>query len=305
MEIEHGFAEGDGLRLHYARTGVGPLMLFLHGFPEFWYGWRRQLLEFGRDHLALAPDQRGYNLSDKPAEVAAYRIDCLVADVAALARHFAGRPMVLVGHDWGGGVAWAFAMRHPALVERLVILNAPHPVLMQRHLSADPAQAAASAYLRRFREAGAEAALAADGFAGLEEFAFRGLALSEVERAAYRASWAQPGALTGMLNWYRATPLRPPAADGTDGPPVLDARHFLVSVPTLVLWGERDAYLRPTLLEGLDAFVSDLTVKRFADCGHWLAHEAPNRVNAAIAEFLQRPLPPRLPPLLTVPPTPL
>jgi len=157
MEIEHGFAEGEGVQLHYARAGVGPLMLFLHGFPEFWYGWRRQLPEFGRDHLALAPDQRGYNLSDKPAGKEAYRIDRMVADVAALAGRFATGPMVLVGHDWGGAVAWAFAIKHPELVERLIILNAPHPVLMQRRLASDPEQAAASQYMRRFRKPDAEA----------------------------------------------------------------------------------------------------------------------------------------------------
>jgi pimeloyl-ACP methyl ester carboxylesterase len=301
MQIEHGHAEGDGVRLHYARAGVGPLMLFLHGFPEFWYGWRKQLTEFGRDHLALAPDQRGYNLSDRPVGVAAYRIDRLVADVAAIVRRFASGPMVLVGHDWGGAVAWSFAIQHPELVERLIILNAPHPVLMQRHLAGDPEQAAASQYMRRFRKADAEAWLAADDFARLRDFAFGDLGLSEVELQHYREAWAQPGALTAMLNWYRATPLRPPAPDGSDGPPVLQAKDFLVDVPTLVVWGERDAFLRPALLEGLEAFVSDLTVVRLPQAGHWLAHEAAKKVNDAIRDYLAKPLPPKL----TMPPRPL
>jgi len=290
MEIEHGYAPGDGVRLHYARAGVGPLMLFCHGFPEFWYAWRRQLMEFGRDHTAVAPDLRGFNLSDKPADPKAYRMDRLVADLKALAGHFGAQRFTLVGHDWGGALAWSFALAHPEMVERLVVLNAPHPVPFARAMAADPAQQRASAYFRRFRTPGVEAELAADEFRRLWRFAFAEVsdapAFSAADRRRYLEAWGRPGALTGMLNWYRATPLRPPAADGSDGPPALDAAQFVVKVPTLVVWGLRDRALLPPLLDGLEAHVPDLRIHRIADAGHWLVHERPVEVDRAIRGFL-------------------
>ena len=130
--IEHGYAEVNDVRLHYAAEGSGKLIVFLHGFPEFWYMWKEQLEEFGQDHRAVALDMRGYNLSSKPAEVNAYRIEHLVEDVRAFAGHLGYEKFVLVGHDWGGVVAWAFALWHPGLLERLVIINAPHPAIFER-----------------------------------------------------------------------------------------------------------------------------------------------------------------------------
>lgn len=142
--IEHALADVNGVRLHYASAGEGKLILFLHGFPEFWYMWKEQLAEFSRDYRAVALDMRGYNLSSKPAEVEAYGIDFLIEDVRGLAAHLGYEKFILAGHDWGGVVAWAFALRHPNLLEKLIIVNAPHPAIFRRELRENPRQQAAS-----------------------------------------------------------------------------------------------------------------------------------------------------------------
>ena len=154
------YASVNGVRLHYVSAGNGPLILFLHGFPEFWYEWRNQLAEFGKDHLAVAPDMRGYNLSDKPEALDQYLMPVLVEDVRALADRLAqGRKFVLVAHDWGGAVAWAFAIAHPEMLEKLVIINAPHPGVFGKLLASDPAQQKASTYMLMFRGGQAEQTL--------------------------------------------------------------------------------------------------------------------------------------------------
>jgi pimeloyl-ACP methyl ester carboxylesterase len=237
-EFHESFVAVNGVRLHCVGRGTGPLMLFLHGFPEFWYAWKEQLQEFGRDHLAVAPDMRGYNLSDKPATVEQYRSKHLVEDIRALAAHFSpGRPFTLVAHDWGGAVAWAFAIRYPQLLERLIIINAPHPAVFSRLLSSDPAQQAASAYMNGFRSPGAEQRLSADGYSillnrvmgdGLASGAF-----STEDRDAYVKAWSQPGALTGGLNYYRANDMGPPLPGSA--PAAADPSAWRVRVPTLVI----------------------------------------------------------------------
>ena len=205
------------MRLHYARCGEGPLMLFLHGFPEFWRGWKKPLEYFGaRGWCAVAPDQRGYNLSDRPAAVEQYRAKLLIEDIRQLAQRFGGGRFVLVAHDWGGAVAWGFAMAHPELLSQLVIVNSPHPYTFWRELSGNPAQQQASAYMLLLRDAKAERVLSQDGYAKLWQFAFGWGTpqFSDEDKAAYIEAWAQPGALTGSLNWYRASPLYPPTRHG-------------------------------------------------------------------------------------------
>ena len=167
IEISHHVTQVNGIRLHTARAGAGRLMLFLHVFPEFWYAWRRQLAEFGQDHLAVAPDLRGYNLSDKPADPKAYRAKALVEDVRQLAAQLTDQPFVLVAHDWGGALAWTLAIAHPGLLDRLVIINAPHPVPFARDLATDPAQQQASRYMNLFRDPKAERVLSENGYARL------------------------------------------------------------------------------------------------------------------------------------------
>lgn len=293
MEIGHGFLQLDDVRLHYAACGRPdrPLMLFVHGFPEFWFMWRELLPAFGRDFLAVAPDMRGYNLSDKPEAVDAYAARHLVADIDGLRRHFGAERFTLVAHDWGGAIAWAYAIAHPDRLERLVIVNAPHPATFLRDLLRHRPQTEASQYMRLFRQPDAEAKLSADGFAWLWDFTFRGHyeqgLIGEAERAAYLEAWSRPGALTGGLNWYRATRMPVPLPEEADPaaslPPLPDTT---VRVPTLVIWGEQDHALLPHLLEGLEAHVPDLTVLRVPDASHWVVQERPDLVRDAIRDFV-------------------
>ena len=296
--LQDSYVTVNGVRLHYVSAGKGPLILFLHGFPEFWYEWKDQLAEFGKDHLAVAPDLRGYNLSDKPADLAQYRMNALVEDIRALGEHFSRqKKFVLVGHDWGGAVAWSFAIAHPEMLEKLVIVNAPHPGVFGRLLSSDPAQQQASQYMLMFRSPQAEATLSANNYAALVN-AVLGAGLksgifSEDDKAAYLKAWSQPGALTGGLNYYRANQVgRPAPGQGTNASPsagnfAADPKTMTVKTPTLVIWGEKDTALLPQNLDGLDQFVPRLTVKRIPDGSHWVIHEKRDDVKREIRAFLR------------------
>lgn len=290
--LRQDYAEVNGVRLHYASAGAGKLVLFLHGFPEFWYAWRNQLTEFGRDHLAVAPDMRGYNLSSKPAEVDAYRLDLLVEDVRALAEKLGHKKFTLVAHDWGGAVAWSFAIKHPGYLERLVIVNAPHPGVFQRELRENPAQQNASQYMLMFRSPQAEQNLSTNNYAalvgGVLGAGLKSGAITEEDKQAYLQAWAQPGALTGGLNYYRAAKVGPPTEaeekDSVNFAATLPSLN--VKVPTLVIWGEKDTALLTGNLEGLDKFVPDLTIRRIPEGSHWVIHEQPDNVNRLIREFM-------------------
>lgn len=297
--MEHKFATVNGVRLHYVTAGSGPLILFVHGFPEFWYAWHKQLSEFSRDHQAVALDMRGFNLSDKPAEVKDYRAKYLVADLRQLILALGHTRCVLVAHDWGGAAAWNLAAEHPAMVSKLVIINSPHPITFARALREDAGQIAASQYMLLLRNAKAERVLSQNNFqrlAGMFSENSEGSnataqILTAEEQALYREAWAQPGALTGGLNYYRASPLYPPSPekDGAPGAAALslDPAMFTVRVPTLIVWGERDKALLPVLLEGIEEVVTDLRIRRIPEGSHWVVHEYPEVVNRAIREFLQ------------------
>jgi pimeloyl-ACP methyl ester carboxylesterase len=291
--IKHEYAEVNGVRLHYATAGKGKLIMFVHGFPEFWYEWKNQLAEFGKDYKAVAPDMRGYNLSSKPAEVEQYQVKYLVEDLRALAEKLGHKKFILVAHDWGGAVAWAFAIAHPDYLEKLVIINAPHPGVFARELRDNPAQQKASQYMLFFRSPQAEAALSANNYAQLVQVVLgEGLktgAFTEEDKKAYIEAWSQPGALTGGLNYYRAARVGPPSGEGdkqgtsfAQGMPSLT-----VKVPTLVIWGEKDTALLTGNLEGLDKFVPALTVKRIPDGTHWVIHEKPALINGYIRDFIK------------------
>jgi epoxide hydrolase 4 len=302
--ISHEYANVNGQRLHYARAGSGPLMVFVHGFPEFWYEWKHQIAEFSLDHTVVAPDMRGYNLSSKPAELSAYAMPNLVEDVRALATGLltstSGTTFTLVAHDWGGVVAWVLAALHPEIVDKLVIVNAPHPTIFGKLLREDPAQQKASAYMLMFRSPEAEARLSANSYEWLTATVLadgiKAGTVTEADRKAYVEAWSQPGALTGGLNYYRAsavgpapravaaaastTAAEPPTAPAANQPPLI------VRVPTLVIWGEKDTALLTGNLDGLDQVVPKLTVRRIADGTHWVVREKPAEVNALIREFL-------------------
>jgi pimeloyl-ACP methyl ester carboxylesterase len=285
--IRHETVEANGIRLHVARAGEGPLMLFLHGFPEYWAMWQPMLEHFGaRGWCAAAPDLRGYNLSAKPEAVEAYRAKHLMADVLALAAHYTKDKFVLVAHDWGGAVAWGVAIAHPERLSKLVMLNSPHPYLFWRELCNNPAQQKASEYMRFFRLSKAERVLSENGYARLLG-AFSDL--DEEARKALVEAWSQPGALTGGLNYYRASPMYPPSAEDPGAAKLqLKPGDFTVKVPTLVLWGERDTALLPGCVEGLDQVVPDLKLVRFPDASHWIARERTAEVIREIEAFTIR-----------------
>ena len=282
--IQHETVEANGLRFHCARAGEGPLMLFLHGFPEYWAMWRPMLEHFGaRGWCAVAPDLRGYNLSEKPGAVEAYRAKHLMADVLALAAHYTKDKFVLVANDWGGAIAWGVAIAHAQRLSRLVMVNSPHPYLFWRELCNNPAQQKASEYMRFFRLPKAERVLSEDGYARLLG-AFSDL--DEGARQELVQAWSQPGALTGGLNYYRASPMVPPSAEDPGAKKLqLDAKDFVVRVPTLVIWGERDTALLPGCIEGLDAVVPDLKLVRVPDATHWIARERTDLVIREIEAF--------------------
>lgn len=291
--ISHQFADVNGIRLHYLAAGAGPLIIFLHGFPEFSYAWRKQLLEFGADHLAVAPDMRGYSLSDKPPGVDQYAMKHLVDDVAGLATSLGHQKFILVGHDWGGAIAWSFAIRRPERLSKLVVINGPHPGIFDRLLRNDPVQQKASQYMLMFRSDRAEQILSANNYAAMVGMVFgrrmkdgRLSAEDEVDKQAYLAAWSQPGALTGGLNYYRAARLGP-GPDDAHGNFAVDPSRLTVNVPTLVIWGEDDVALPLCNLDGLDQFVPQLAIQRIPGAGHWVIHEKPVEVNRYIRDFLR------------------
>ena len=296
----------NGIRLHYASAGEAgkkPLLLFLHGFPEAWFTWEAQLAEFGADYFAVAPDLRGFNRSSKPAEVEAYRAKHLVEDIRLLIEYLGYESAVVIAHDWGGAVAWNLAVFHPELVERLIIVNSPHPWLFMRDLMSNPIQQAASAYMNWLRAPGSETALVKNDFKNIEQFFHdeRGTVpawLTPQVRNRYHAMWSFPGAtdadgkathgMTGGVNYYRATPLHPPPAGGTgDGSvPAFKKEDWIVRVPVRVIWAEADRALTANLLDGLDTVCPDLKVERIPEGSHWIVHEQPERVNALLRSFL-------------------
>jgi len=306
--ISHEYADVNGVTLHYARAGSGPLMIFLHGFPEFWYEWKYQIAEFSRDHTVVAPDMRGYNVSSKPAELSEYAIPKLVADVRALASELlkatGGQKFTLVAHDWGGAIAWVFAALNPDMLDRLVIVNAPHPTIFAKLLAEDPAQQNASQYMLMFREPKAEETLSANSYALLTSMVLgAGLkdgTVTEADKKMYLDAWSQPGALTGGLNYYRASGIGPATAAGrgaaapAGSPPAsgatarVEVPPLIVRVPTLVVWGEKDTALLTSNLNGLERVVPTLTVKRVPDGTHWVVREKAPEVNGLIREFLDR-----------------
>jgi epoxide hydrolase 4 len=292
-EVTHHFADLDECRLHYVRRGEGKPMLFLHGFPQFWFLWRRQLADLGRDHAVYAPDMRGYNLSCRPEEIEAYRMRHLLADIRGLVDELELAPLTLVGHDWGGIVSWAFALKHPEVLEKLVIIDGPPPFTWNRDLRESPKQRNAVNYMLEFSKPSPEPEemMAANGFSLMDNLMVRiggaGAKLTDEERAIYHEAWAQPGALRGGLNYYRAARMGEQVAAG--GVPEEYASKITsqtVNVPTLVIWGENDTALLPSLTRGLSEWVPELRVEIVPGAGHWVPYERPDEVNALIRDFV-------------------
>lgn len=291
MTIREGFASVGDANLHYLAAGdpAKPMLLFLHGFPEYAGAWRATMARLSDRFFCVAPNQLGYDLSDKPDDIARYRAKALIEDVCEFVEAFPPRrKFTLVAHDWGGAIAWGYALKHPETLERLVIVNAVHPAAFQRELGRNPDQAKASQYIVDMQAEDADAAFAADDFARLRH-SFRQIEAKGLfgpdELARYRAAWSQPGAVRAMLNWYRAMRVKPKGGGEAGTPKVYDDAALTVRVKTLVLWGLKDESLLPGCIDGLDQWVPDLTLKTFPEASHWLVHEEGEAVAHEIAAF--------------------
>jgi pimeloyl-ACP methyl ester carboxylesterase len=284
MDLRHRTIATNGIRLHVVEAGPedGPLLIFLHGFPELWYGWRKQIGPFAAAGFrVLAPDQRGYNTSDKPKGVRAYGMDAVVRDVIGLIDDAGREKAYVVAHDWGGMAGWWLGLKHPDRIERLAVLNSPHPGVMWRHLRKNPAQRKRSWYIFFYQLPWLpERVLSRDGCTYLKkalEVTSRRGTFSEDDLRVYGEAWAQPGALTAMLNWYRAglraRPSRPPSPR--------------VTVPTLLIWGTKDRFLGEELAQPSLGHCDHGRLARIEEATHWVQHEEPERVNALIGDFFQ------------------
>ncbi len=285
------FALPTGVELDVALGGdpANPPIIFLHGFPESHRTWRHQLPDLAEDYFVVAPDQRGFARSSKPPEVSDYAPDKTVGDLIALADALGIGRFTLVGHDWGGAIAWMAALTRPDRVERLIIINAPHPYIFQKSLIEDADQRAASQYIRAFRNPNLEQHLEAIGLEAFFDGTFAkhtDAAKIGEERAVYLDQWGQPGAMTAMLNWYRASAIIVPEIGEQAEPPAFLSQPFPpLQMPVLVIWGLGDKALLPCQLEGLDALVPDLRIEK-VDAGHFVPWENPGAVTKAIRGFL-------------------
>jgi pimeloyl-ACP methyl ester carboxylesterase len=278
-ELREGYVEVSDVRLHYVEAGSGPLIVLLHGFPEFWFGWRLQIAPLAAAGFrVVAPDMRGYNLSSRPNGVAAYTGDRLAADVRGLIRGLGAESALLVGHDWGGTAAWTTAMTHPEVVDRLVILDAAHPRSLQKGLS-NPRQLRKSWYFFFFAiPALPERVVRSRHWRFLRRFlraARPAYTPQDIER--YVEAWSQPGAASGMINYYRAS-VRESRSAGAQIRPI--------STPTLVIWGQRDGYLGPGVRQPDRADVPGLDrVEELPGASHWVHHDEPERVTQLLVDF--------------------
>lgn len=286
-------AIGTGVTLNVALAGdsANPPVILLHGFPESHRTWREIAPRLEQDFYLLMPDQRGFAGSDRPEAVEAYKGELLVDDVLALADSLSLERFALIGHDWGGAIAWGAALRGDPRLSRLAVVNAPHPVIFQKSLIESAEQRAASQYISTFRKAGFEQVVKAHGFDWFFDKTFGGevdlARMPQAERQQCIAEWSQPGALSAMLNWYRAASLVvPPPGLTIPVPDWLLKAVRKVEIPTLVIWGMADSALLPVQLEGLDQLVEQLTISRLPDIGHFAPWEAPDQVVAALRPFL-------------------
>lgn len=285
--IRHDFAEVNGIRLHYAESGGGDdLVILLHGFPEFWYSWRKQLIALSERFHVVAPDLRGYNLSDKPSRVADYRIDTMVGDVIGLIDHFEAKQAAIVGHDWGAGIAWAVARKHPERVSKLAVLQVPLLAVWRANLSFK--QLMRSWYMFFFQIPRLpEWLIARQNYRAIERtftdnvVRKNSFTPEDVER--YKEAARQPGALTGAINYYRAN-----LSDRLRKQPAGQQPRPGIRVPTLFIFAEQDFAIIPETVRGQEKYIdADYRELRIPGSGHWVQNEAPEEVNAALLEFLK------------------
>ena len=275
-EIEEKLIKTNGIKLHTIMIGEGPPLILLHGFPDFWYGWKSVISGLKSDYQLIIPDMRGYNLSDKPEGVENYKIETLVEDIRGLIEFLGLEKVFLAGHDWGGIVAWAFAEKHPKLLNKLAILNAPHMKIFQQKLKIDKKQQKASFYIFEFLKPDGEKFLIKNDYQWLKFAVFEGMInkknFTDFDKKQYLSAWTQPGAILGGVNYYRAN---------------LSFKNLTgkITVPTLVIHGMKDVAVLPSVLDELSNYVSDLKVIRAENASHWVMHDVPELVISSFKEF--------------------
>jgi epoxide hydrolase 4 len=283
MTTEDHYHPVNGITLHTVEAGYagGDCILFLHGFPEFWYGWKNQLSFFvPKGFRVIIPDQRGYNLSSKPFGVKSYCIQYLVEDIVALIHSLTNKKVVLVGHDWGGVVAWQVALHHPQLVHQLIIINMPHPEVFRQTLKKSIAQLLRSSYAGFFQLPLLPEYIArAFDFKLLQRSLLKTAkkgAFSKEDIATYKKAWRQPGALTAMINWYRAYKYNTLSGSGT------------IQLPVLLIWGRKDPFLLPQMAQASIDRCANGKLVMVEDATHWIHHEHPRLVNTLIDDFIKK-----------------
>lgn len=286
VAIQHNWKQGlitaNNVQLHYITEGEGPLMVMLHGFPEFWYSWRYQITEFAQDYKVVAPDLRGYNDSEKPKEQSAYAMSELVQDVKSLIEGFGYETCVLVGHDWGGAIAWQFAYAYPQMLEKLIIMNLPHPAEFSKGLKT-PQQLLKSWYIFFFQLpllpewlfSWNDYSAIASAF---QEMAVDKIAFTQQDLEIFKDAAAKRGALTAMINYYRQA--------FSEIFQLSDREWGILEIPTLLIWGEQDAALGKELTYNTDRYVKDLQIRYISNCSHWVQQEQPQLVNTYMRTFL-------------------
>ncbi|WGV25496.1 alpha/beta fold hydrolase [Halotia branconii] len=277
---KHEYINTNGIKLHYVTQGTGSLMLMLHGFPEFWYSWRHQIPEFAQYFQVVALDLRGYNDSDKPKEQSAYVMDEFVKDVEGVIKGLGYDKCILVGHDWGGAIAWSFAYAHPQMVERLIVLNSPHPAKFAQGLYTLK-QLLRSWYILLFQLPWLpELLLQLSDFQAIKMViqgtAFHKKAFTQTDINTYKNAAAKPNAITAMLNYYR----------NIFQVFIFKKNWSILQVQTLMIWGENDTALGKELTYGTANYINDLKIRYIHSCGHWIQQEKPELVNQYIRDFL-------------------
>lgn len=271
-EIKEYYFETNGIKLHTIIVGSGEPLILLHGFPEFWYCWYKVIPLLKNDFKLIIPDLRGYNLSDKPEGVENYKIEILLEDIKGLSEALGLQEFSLVGHDWGGVLAWIFAEKYPELLNKLIILNAPHHKIFSQKLRNDKEQQKASSYIFEFYKPNGEQFIIKHEFKALKTAVFN-KNFDDQDKKKYIEAWSQSGAILGGVNYYRANKN-------------FDNWTGFIKVPTLVLWGMKDNALRPQLLEGLSTYINDLKILRHNESSHWITHDAPEFIASEIKKFI-------------------
>ncbi len=275
-DSEELYVSINGIKIHTIVSGEGKPIILLHGFPEFWYAWKNIILGLKEEYKLITPDLRGYNLSDKPPDIKHYKLDVIVDDIKGLSEQLDLGKFYLVGHDWGGVVAWAFAEKYPNLLNKLIILNAPNPALFGKSIKGNSSQRKASGYIQNLIAPDGADNLLRNDCEMLKATVFMTASnkegYSNYDKEKYIEAWTQPGAINGGINFYKAN---------SD----LSEWTGIIKVPTLVIWGMKDIFLLPKLLDNLDDLVGDLTIIKSEKASHWINNDDPELVISSIRDF--------------------